>query len=118
MTQALFPRHKDQRMKFYMDMQDKCEHENGFSPRLVFSDKATFHVSGKVNRHNVRMWGTENPPCSVEHERDSAKVNVFCAVSDKKLYGPFFIVEETVNGNRYLDMLQVLFFPAIIGRLE
>ncbi|KAG8286217.1 hypothetical protein J6590_065677 [Homalodisca vitripennis] len=25
------------------------------------SDEATFHTNGKVNRHNVRIWGTDNP---------------------------------------------------------
>jgi hypothetical protein len=30
--------------------------------KFIFSDEATFHINGKVNRHNVRVWGTENPP--------------------------------------------------------
>ena len=34
-------------------MQDKLE-EDDFDDRLVFSDEATFHTSGKVNKHNVR----------------------------------------------------------------
>jgi uncharacterized membrane protein len=37
-------------------MQEKLE-EDGFWERLVFSDEATFHVNGKVNRRNVRIWG-------------------------------------------------------------
>jgi hypothetical protein len=28
---------------------------------FVFSDEATFHTSGKVNRQNVRIWELENP---------------------------------------------------------
>jgi hypothetical protein len=65
--------------------------ENGDLPaRLIFSDKVTFHINGKVNRHNVHIWGTENPHVSLEHERDSPKVNVFCAISKEKVYGPFF----------------------------
>ena len=48
---------------------------------LVFSDEATFHFSGKVNRHSVRIWGTHHPHEAVEHQRDSPKVNVFCVVS-------------------------------------
>jgi hypothetical protein len=27
----------------------------------MFTDETTFHVSGKVYRHNVRIWGTEIP---------------------------------------------------------
>jgi hypothetical protein len=50
------------------------------------------------------VWGSENPQVACEHERDSSKVNVFCAISNKKVYGPFFI-ENTVTGMSYLDML-------------
>jgi hypothetical protein len=50
--------------------------EDGFFERLIFSDEYTSHLCGKVNRHNVRVWGTENPK-AVEVGRDSPKVNVF-----------------------------------------
>jgi hypothetical protein len=33
-------------------------------------------------------------------------VNVFCAVSKKKVYGPIFFAEPTVTGMIYLDMLE------------
>ena len=32
--------------------------ENDFVERLIFCDDATFHISGKVNGHNVRIWWT------------------------------------------------------------
>jgi len=41
----------------------------------------------------------------VEHRRDSPKVNVFCAISSQKVYGPFFFAEETVTAMTCLDML-------------
>ena len=40
--------------------------EDGFGEKLVLSDEATFHVCDKVNRHNVRIWGTENPHATIE----------------------------------------------------
>ena len=43
---------------------------------MVFSDEATFHVYGKVNKHNIRIWGSENSCEVVEEERDGPKVNV------------------------------------------
>jgi len=52
--------------------------------RLIFSDETAFHVSGKVNRHNVRIWGLQNTQEALEHDRDSTKVNVLCALSQKK----------------------------------
>lgn len=93
-------------------MQNLLE-EDGFAERLVFSDEATFHLSGKVNRHNVRIWGTEHPHTIVEYERDSPKVNVFCAISRHKVYGPFFFAERTVTGHTYLDMLTEWLMPQL-----
>jgi hypothetical protein len=90
---------------FCVDFQQRLE-EDGFAEKLVSSDEATFRVCGKVSRHNVRIWGTENPHATVEHVRDLPKVNVFCAVSSCKIYGPFFFAETTVTCINYLDMLQ------------
>ena len=73
---------------------------------VVFSDEATFHVTGKVNRHNTRIWGTEHPHAIQEHVRDSPKVNVFCAISNKYAYGPFFFERTTINSEAYFAMLQ------------
>ena len=50
--------------------------------RIIFSDEATFYTNGHVNRHNVRIWGTDHPHETVQHEQDSPKVHVFCAVSN------------------------------------
>ena len=47
--------------------------EDDFFERLVFSDECKFHLCGKVNKHNVRLWGTENPKSVVEVARDSPK---------------------------------------------
>ncbi|XP_066996029.2 uncharacterized protein [Anabrus simplex] len=88
-----------------MALQEWIEEDDGFLDRVVFSDEATFHVSGKVNKQNVHIWGATKPHCYVEHVRDSPKVNVFCAVSNTKVYGPFFFNEQTVTGLTYLDLL-------------
>jgi len=87
--------------------------EEGFLDRVVFSDESTFHISGKVHRHNVRIWGTENPYEVVQHERASPKINVFCAMSARKVYGPFFFREDTMTGTSYLEMLQTCLFPRL-----
>jgi hypothetical protein len=82
------------------------EEEDNFSRRLIFSDEATFHLSGKVNRYNVRIWGKAYPHATTEHERGSHKLNVFFAIFFTKIYGPFFFADKTVSGFSYLDMLQ------------
>lgn len=105
LVQQLKDTDKPARRDFCIAMQQKME-DDGFDDRLVFSDEATFHVNGKVNKHNTRIWGTENPHELLEHQRDSPKVTVFCAMSKKAVYGPFFFERATVNGETYLDMLE------------
>ena len=51
-----------------------------FLNRICFSDEATFHVFGKLNQHNARIWGTENLHITREIERDSPNVNVWCGL--------------------------------------
>ncbi|PNF14136.1 hypothetical protein B7P43_G18364, partial [Cryptotermes secundus] len=112
LLQQLKPEDYDKRLEFCVTMQKALEDED-FAAKLIFSDEATFHLSGMVNRHNVRLWGTENPRAIVALERDSPKVNVFYAMSQTKLYGPFFFCEKTVTGTSYLDMLQLWLFPQL-----
>ena len=86
---------------------------DGFVQSLIFSDEATFHLSGRVNRHNVRIWVTENLLAVVENVRDSPKPNIFCSISNEKVYGPFFFEEPTVNGMLYSHMLENWLMPQL-----
>jgi hypothetical protein len=112
LLQALKQNDKVERLSFCESMQVLIEDEN-FLQRMVFSDEATFHLCGKVNRHNVRIWGSENPHAYVEHVRDSPKVNVFCAIANNKVYGPFFFIEQTINGIVFLDMMTEWLIPQL-----
>lgn len=51
--------------------------DDDFESRLALSDKAIFHLNGKVNRHNVRIWGSEKSYQVLQHKRDFPKTNVF-----------------------------------------
>ena len=104
LLQHLKDTHKSAREDFCTLMQVMLE-EDGFDDRLVLIDEAAFHVTGKVNKYNTRIWGTGHPHAIQEHARDSPKVNVFCAISKKCVYGPFF-EGTTINSEAYLAMLQ------------
>ena len=85
---------------------------------IWFSDEAIFHLSGRVNRHNTRIWGTENPKVIEEKERDSPKHVVWCAISASGIIGPYFFCNDTrrtttVTGKNYLEMLQKFFLPEL-----
>ena len=88
--QDLSENEKYVRLNFCIEMQERFA-VDGFVDSLIFNDEATSHLSGKVNRHNVCIWGTENPLVVIENVRDSPKVNVFGAISNEKVYGPFFL---------------------------
>jgi len=107
MVQQLSDEDHRRRLDFCLHLKDFMSSDDHFVEKVQFSDEATFHVSGSVNRRNVRIWGSENPHAYVEHQRVSPKVNVFCAISSQKVYDPFFFAEETVPGMTYLDMLQL-----------
>lgn len=81
---------KPKRFEFASDMLNEIENDQQFLKRIVFSDEATFHVCGHVHRYNVRIWASENPHVYTEYERNSPKVNVWCALMHNKIIGPFF----------------------------
>jgi hypothetical protein len=72
---------------------------------LVFSVEATFHLNRSVNKRNVPFWHSKNPHTSVEIQHNSPKVNIFCAFSKTKAYGPLFFTKNTISGMMYLDVL-------------
>ena len=84
-------------------MQEKLEEE--FFKSFVFIDKATYQTNGKVNRQNVCIWSEKNLHATIERERDSPKLDVFCAISKNNIHGSFFF-KENVTGSVYLQVLQ------------
>jgi hypothetical protein len=74
-------------------MLNRPKEENLFMNKVVFSDEATFHLSGKVNLIMEIIWEPQNPHQGVEHVRDSARVEVFCVVSGTWLYEPLSFAE-------------------------
>lgn len=113
LVQAIKHTDRIARKNFCADMLNRLDVDEHFLDNIIFSDESTFHLSGKVNTHNCRIWGSENPHETLQHARDSPKVNVFCALSKNKMYGPYFFQETTINGIVYLDMLQQFLIPQI-----
>ena len=60
-----------QRHCFCGEMVDKKENEDDCLNTVVLSVEGYFYPSGKVNRHNVAIWGTESPHGFAEHVRNS-----------------------------------------------
>ena len=62
-------------MEFAHAILTRLDEDNNFLTKVAFSDELTFHVCGKVNTHNVQIWGSTNPQIVREAIRDSLKVN-------------------------------------------
>lgn len=68
---------------FSDDLIARMEEEETVHSYVVCSNKAIFHLSGNISRHNVHLHGNEDPNFTVECALDSPKVNVFlCAVEE------------------------------------
>ncbi|GFU63998.1 uncharacterized protein TNCV_245761 [Trichonephila clavipes] len=78
---------------------------------LLCNERSDGHLSGHVNAHNVHIRSLENPHEVLESQRDSPKLNVFCAISWRKVYGPFVFGEPIVTGSAYLEALQLWLVP-------
>ena len=89
LLQFLKPTDHINRSNFCINMQDAMT-EEGVLDRVVFRDESAFHISGKVHRYNVRIWGTENPHEMEQHESASPKIKVFRSMSTRKVYGSSF----------------------------
>ena len=112
LVQKLQPEDPPKRLAFCEDLLSRMETDQGLFERFIFSDEATF-LSRKVNRHNTRIWGSQNTHALIEMERDSQKVNMFCAISRKRVFGPFFFAEDSFTGKVYLDMLENWLMPQL-----
>lgn len=84
-----------------------------FPYQIVFTDEATFTLTGEVNNQNFRLWSDENPNWVREtHTQYPQKINVWCGIIDGYLIGPFFF-EENLNAQRYEILLVDQIIPAI-----
>ena len=110
---ALQPNDRPQRKEFAINMLARMDDDNDFLHRVCFSDEATFHVSGILNRHNVRIWGSENPHETRELQRSSPKVNVWCGAMFDQIIGPVFFESQSVTASNYLDILKSYVVPQL-----
>jgi hypothetical protein len=60
MIQQLSDEDHRRRLGFCLQLQDLMSSDDHFLGKVQFSDEATFHISGAVNRRNVRIWGSES----------------------------------------------------------
>jgi hypothetical protein len=107
------PDDQRKRIDFAVEMLSCIEENDNYLDFMLFSDESTFHVCGKINRHNCRIWGSGNPHQVIEYERDTPKLSVWLGLHKHGVIGQFFFMESMVTGHSYLDMLENFVIPHI-----
>jgi hypothetical protein len=105
--QKLFPPDYEKRVDFanYFKKLPK-----NTSSKIIFTDETNFYLTATINKQNDRFWSKTKAYSGIEKPLHDQKLLVFCAISAKKIYGPYYF-DEKVNGANYLDMLKNWFWP-------
>lgn len=117
-AQQLLDRDKVLRLEFCQTLRRLMNQHPTLINNLLMSDEAHFHLSGTVNKQNMRYWSAENPCVLHQRPLHDPKVTVWCAVSSSTIIGPYFFENEdgqavTVNSQRYRHMLQTFLVPEL-----
>ena len=93
-------------------MKERFEGNQDLLNNILWSDEANFHIGGFVNHHNSHFWARENPKNCVEKPSQKRKITVWCGMTADRIVGPV-IFRDTVNGDRYLEMLENQVWPVV-----
>lgn len=106
LQQALLPRDNERRFDWCNWALINVEGNSDFLSNIVWSDEALFQRTGLLNRHNAHYWAMENPSWGLSTRHQVRwSINVWCGIWKDRLLGPVFY-EGTLNGQRYLQLLQ------------
>ena len=91
------------RIDFVNDFEENFMNKLEF---ILWSDEAYFYVDGTVHTHNSYIWADENPHKFITKPLHSEKVCIWIAFSQKIMVPHFVIEDGTINGEKYLHILQ------------
>lgn len=123
-THQLLPHDADIRIDFALTFLARVEVDDMWPWNILWSDEAHFTLTGAVNTHNCRIWGSSPPTNVHEVPLHSERVTAWCGFTANFLIGPFFFEELgpqgpmtcSVNGTRYCDLLRQHVIPALRER--
>ena len=104
---------KQARVQYAQYSLSKLAADPDFLKKVIYSDECSFSLSGRVNKQNCRIWGTERPQEVYEVPQGARSVMVWCAISEKGVIGPYFFENESVTGDSYKKMLRYFLFPRL-----
>lgn len=84
----------------------KMQEEANFFNEVLFTDEATFHRNGFVNRHNFHYYASENPHFFRQVDNQHRwSLNVWGGIIGEHVVGPHFF-DGTLTGTIYLNFLE------------
>lgn len=106
LTQELQARDFERRRQFCTWAQTMIRRDPEFFNYVLFSDEATFHNTGQLNRHNCHYWSVDNPHWHREtNHQQRWSFTTWCGIVNGNLIGPYFF-EGNVNRHNYLHLLR------------
>lgn len=105
LTQELLVPDFQRRLQFCLWARERLDNNQNFFRNVLFSDEATFHNTGELNRHNCVYWSQENPHWvrAINHQQRWS-LTTWCGIVNGYLIGPYFF-DNHVNGQNYLNFL-------------
>ncbi|RZC38174.1 hypothetical protein BDFB_015132, partial [Asbolus verrucosus] len=88
-VQELFPRDFGIRLEYCHWFLNHLNNNNTLD-LTFFTDEGWFHLSGYINKQNMRIWSAENPHEFVQSPLHPEKIGVWLAVSRRRIFGPVF----------------------------
>lgn len=110
--QELLERDFGARVDFCNWVQQKLREIPNFLDFILFSDEATFHKNGFVNRHNYHYYSDINPHLLHTSSQHKWSINVWGGIINTTIVGPFFF-EGCLNGEMYETFLRNDFLALI-----
>ena len=116
---------KQRRVDFARWFLNKLEHDQDFLKKLHMTDECHVQLSGQVNSHNFRCWGTKNPGSASTDvvPRSVLKVIMWVAVGWYGIIGPYFFEDDqgstcTINQKNYRQMIQNFYLPQLRAQAQ
>lgn len=111
--QELLDADYQKRLTFCQWIQNQLAVQVNFLQRIMFSDEATFHKNGTVNKHNFHYYSDHNPHIMMTTgSQHKWSLNVWAGILDGYLIGPYFF-ENILNGALYYEFLSTQLFDLL-----
>lgn len=84
----------------------KCQVDENFPHKIIWTDESTVNNNGIFNRRNVHYWAQHNPRLhKISNYQERFGFNMWVGIFGTTIIGPFFY-HGSLTSDRYLNLLQ------------